>query len=223
MCIWISLYLICVRDSKGRVCAFLTWYVCVCVCVSPCQGKCRGSQCVVTAEEEESAFVCGREQMPAMQRGVPAHFDCSVRTDRWAGGAQVGVSVGCGGLWVMPDFSALYAPHAFILHMLQTNATLHQLLCSCEPKVFCVFKKPNLFNIHFTVWAGLNSNKPCTNAALKLCANEQAQLVYERPLTYYQICLAVIRVRTTKLLCMCVCMHGKTAPDNIVILCGVPE
>lgn len=161
----------------------------------------------------QCACVCGREQMPAMRWGVSAHFDCSARTDRWAGGAQVGVSVGCGGLWVMPDFSALYAPHVFILHMLQTSAPL--------PTSYCVFLSLQLFfNIHFTVWAGLSSQM---HRWSPVCASEKAQMVYEHPLTLYQICLAVSRVSTTKSLCMCVRMHDKTAPDNIVILCGVPE
>lgn len=47
-----------VRDRKGRLCAFLALYsVCMFVYTFPCQGRCRGSQCVVTAEEEDSAFV----------------------------------------------------------------------------------------------------------------------------------------------------------------------
>lgn len=146
------------RQQRSSMCFSYLVSVCVSVCVCipmprevqevtmccDCRGKC--------------ICVCGREQMPAMQRGVSAHFDCSARTDRWAGGAQVGVSMGCGGLWVMPDFSALYAPHAFILYMLQTNAPLHQFTSYCVlvSLKYCVFyKKPNLFNILYILQSEL--------------------------------------------------------------------
>ncbi len=146
MCIWISLYLICVRDSKGRVCAFLTWYVCVCcvcVCVYPHAKGSAGGHNVLWLQRRRKVRLCVWERANASHAaGGPCAFwlQCEDRQmSRWrSGGGE------CGGLWVMPDFSALYAPHAFILHMLQTNATLHQLLCSCEPKVLCVFKKSNL-------------------------------------------------------------------------------
>lgn len=146
---------LCQRQQRLNMCFSHFVSVWVYVCVSMPREVQGVTMCCDCRGGGKCICMCGREQMPAMQQGVSAHFDCSARTDRWAGGAQVGVSVGCGGLWVMPDFSALYAPHAFILHMLQTSASLHQLLCSCEPPahVLCVFEK--LFNIHSAVWVGV--------------------------------------------------------------------
>lgn len=169
-----------------------------------------GGQCVC---------VCGREQMPAMRRGVSAHFDCSARTDRWAGGAQVGVSVGCGGLWVMPDFSALYAPHVFILQMLQTSAPLPTSYCvsvffyAYSTCIVCL-KSFLTYILQFELdWAF-----KCTVEALCKCKSSDG--IRTAP---YTLSGLFSRVSTTKSLCMCVRMHDKTAPDNILILRGVPE
>lgn len=133
--------LIWVRDRKGRLYAFLALYsVCMCVYI-PMPGEVQGvTTCCDCRGGGQCVCASGREQMPAVRWGVSAHFDCSARTDRGAGGAQVGVSVGCGGLWVMPDFSALYAPHVFILHMLQTSAPLPTSYCVSLQHVYCVFK-----------------------------------------------------------------------------------
>lgn len=114
------------------------------MCVRSCQGKCRGSQCVVTAEEEESAFVCVGERANASHAagGLCAFWlQCEDRQmSRWhSGGGECGV-------WGIVGNARLLCPlRSTCLHTAHTSNK-----CTPPPVtvIYCVFSKSPVFKTY---------------------------------------------------------------------------